>query len=70
MAQHARTVSFAEARAVLEAYGWVLTRVRGSHHIFRHHESGGSMNIPLRRPSILPAYVRKVLVATEGEDRE
>jgi predicted RNA binding protein YcfA (HicA-like mRNA interferase family) len=70
MARHPRTVSFAEARAVLEAYGWQLDRVRGSHHIFRHPESGGSLNVPLRRPSILPAYVRKVLSVTEGDDRE
>jgi hypothetical protein len=29
-------LSFAEFRSVLEAYGWRLERVRGSHHVYRH----------------------------------
>lgn len=29
-------LAFAEFQRVLEAYGWRLERVRGSHHIYRH----------------------------------
>jgi predicted RNA binding protein YcfA (HicA-like mRNA interferase family) len=64
MAQHPNAVSFAEARAVLEAFGWDLDRVRGSHHIFGR--GAERINIPLRRPHIRPTYVRDVLAATAG----
>jgi predicted RNA binding protein YcfA (HicA-like mRNA interferase family) len=29
-------LTFVEFQRVLEAYGWRLERVRGSHHIYRH----------------------------------
>jgi predicted RNA binding protein YcfA (HicA-like mRNA interferase family) len=71
MAQHPNAVAFAEARAVLEAFGWELDRVRGSHHIFRRGSE--RINIPLRRPHIRRAYVRDVLDATasggSGDDQ-
>jgi predicted RNA binding protein YcfA (HicA-like mRNA interferase family) len=70
MAQHPRTVSFAEARAVLEAFDWELRRVNGSHYIFRHPDRAVRLVIPLRRPSILPTYVRDILAATGGADDE
>ena len=66
MAQHPKAVSLDEARRVLEAYGWSLLRVTGSHHIFR--ASGRNLSIPRRRPHILPTYVKDILQATEGKD--
>jgi len=73
MAQHPRAVSFNEARRVLEAWGWQLDRVRGSHH--RFSRDGSHLTIPLRRPHILPVYVQQVLAVTvtieqpeEGEE--
>jgi len=66
MAQHPNSVSFDEARRVLEAYGWPLARVTGSHHIF---EIGGAiLSIPRRRPHIKPVYVKQILQLTEGQD--
>src|SRR5947209_1797829 len=57
---------FDEVRRLLEAYGFELTRVRGSHHIF---EAGGVTVIaPLRRPHVLPVYVKRVLQLTEEYD--
>jgi predicted RNA binding protein YcfA (HicA-like mRNA interferase family) len=71
MAQHPNAVSLAEARRVLEAFGWTLDRVRGSHHIFARGSE--RINIPLRRPHIRPTYVRDVLDATasggSGDDK-
>ena len=29
-------LTFAEFRLLLEAYGWTLDRVGGSHHVYRH----------------------------------
>ncbi len=37
--------SFALIR-LLEADGWVLDRVRGSHHVFRHPDKAGIVVVP------------------------
>lgn len=66
MAQHPNSVTMAEAIRVLKAYGWVLTRISGSHH--RFSRGGSHMTVPLKRPNLLPIYVRHILAATEGED--
>lgn len=68
MAEHPRTVTFVEARRVLEAYGWTLDRIHGSHH--RFSRAGAHLTVPLRRPCILPVYVRQILAATSGGDDE
>jgi predicted RNA binding protein YcfA (HicA-like mRNA interferase family) len=62
MAQHPNSVSFSEARRVLEAFDWALVRTRGSHHYFR--KGASILIIPLRRPTILSPYVRQILNAT------
>jgi predicted RNA binding protein YcfA (HicA-like mRNA interferase family) len=66
MAQHPRAVALAEARRVLEAYGWTLHRVSGSHHVFVCGTR--TLSVPYRRPHILAVYVREILKATEGQD--
>lgn len=65
MADHPRSVTFAEARAVLEAFGWAETRVRGSH--VRFTRGSSSLIVPIRRPTILPIYVALILDATREE---
>ena len=66
MAQYPNAVSLDEARRVLEAYGWTLARVTGSHHIFAGADA--ILSIPRRRPHIKPPYVKQILLATEGQD--
>ena len=66
MAQRPKSVSFDEARRVPEAYGSVLDRVHGSHHMFA--QGSRTLSIPLRRPHIKPAYVKQILQLTEGQD--
>ena len=68
MAEHPNSVSFNEAGRVLEAFDWWLHHVKGSDHTFRR--GSGRIVIPLRRPCILPAYVRQILAATAGDDDE
>ena len=65
MAQHPKAVSFSEAGRVLEAFGWSLDHVAGSHHIFARGSS--TLSIPLRRPHILPIYVRQILDVTNED---
>ena len=68
LAQRPNAVRFEDLAGLLEAYGWELARVRGSHHVFRR--GGERLTVPHRRPTVLPVYVRMVLKATaeEGDD--
>jgi predicted RNA binding protein YcfA (HicA-like mRNA interferase family) len=66
MAQHPNAVRFEDVRQLLEAYGWMLDRVRGSHHIFARGRE--TLVVPHRRPHVLPVYVRRVLAATREAD--
>jgi predicted RNA binding protein YcfA (HicA-like mRNA interferase family) len=66
VAQHRKSVSFDELRHLLEAYGWELDRVRGSHHVFKCGSQ--TLTVPHRRPHVLPVYVREVLALTAGLD--
>jgi predicted RNA binding protein YcfA (HicA-like mRNA interferase family) len=46
----------------LEAAGWVLNRVRGSHHVFRHPARPGSVVVPHPKKDLgtgLLAAIRK-----------
>lgn len=68
VAQHPNAVRFEDLRHLLEAYGWTLDRVRGSHYIFTR--DGETLTVPHRRPHVLAVYVKKVLSLTEGEDQD
>lgn len=61
-------VRFSEARRLLEANGWTLARVTGSHHIFVR--GGERFTLPFRRPHILPIYVRQILTRTQESEDE
>jgi predicted RNA binding protein YcfA (HicA-like mRNA interferase family) len=46
----------------LKSAGWVLDRVRGSHHVFTHPEKGGHVTVPHPKQSLgkgLIAAIRK-----------
>jgi len=45
----------------LEAAGWVLSRMKGSHHIFRHPDKGGHVSVPHPRKDLGVGLVRKIL---------
>lgn len=44
---------------MLEAKGYVLERVRGSHHYFKK-AGGGSFAVPVHQGKVKPVYVRKI----------
>lgn len=52
-------VKFSEIRKMLEAKGYCLTRVNGSHHIFTKPEAR-SVPIPVHEGKVKQAYVRMV----------
>jgi predicted RNA binding protein YcfA (HicA-like mRNA interferase family) len=46
----------------LQADGWTLDRIRGSHHVFRHPERGGHVTVPHPKKDLgrgLVAAIRK-----------
>jgi predicted RNA binding protein YcfA (HicA-like mRNA interferase family) len=65
LAARPRGVRFEELRALLEAYGWAVVRIRGSHHVFAR--AGQTLAVPLRRPHVLATYVREALRLTEED---
>jgi predicted RNA binding protein YcfA (HicA-like mRNA interferase family) len=46
---------------LLEADGWELRTVRGSHHIFRHPTKPGHISVPHPKQDLGPGLVHKLL---------
>ena len=47
----------------LEAAGWELVRIRGSHHVFRHAGRHGTVVVPHPRKDLGPGLVRAIRAA-------
>jgi predicted RNA binding protein YcfA (HicA-like mRNA interferase family) len=60
-------VRFAEVRRLVERAGWVLVRIRGSHHVFKRPK-GMIYVIPVHHGMVKYAYVREIkrLIEEEG----
>jgi hypothetical protein len=56
---------FAEARALAEAFGFLLSRVSGSHHIFAHREVRELLNLQNVRGRAKPYQIRQLLQLVE-----
>ncbi|WP_397422397.1 type II toxin-antitoxin system HicA family toxin [Phenylobacterium sp.] len=57
-----RTVNSRDLVRELRAAGWVLDRVRGSHHVYRHPERAGHVVVPHPKKDLgvgLVAAIRK-----------
>lgn len=52
-------VRFSEIEKLLEAKGYRLTRISGSHHVFTK-AGARSVPIPVHKGKVKPAYVRMV----------
>ena len=68
-----KAVSFRDIQALLAAFGFVLKRSRGSHHVFSGMVGGRRTRIviPYRQPHIKAAYVKEALdVIDEIKDNE
>ena len=66
LGQRPNGVRFDDLREMLEAYGWRVVRVSGSHHVFQR--SGDTFSVPFHRPHVRATYVRQAMALTEGED--
>lgn len=56
---------FSEARALAEAFGFRLTRINGSHHIFVHSNVRELLNLQEVRGRAKPYQVRQLLQLVE-----
>jgi predicted RNA binding protein YcfA (HicA-like mRNA interferase family) len=55
-----RNIRFADFVSLLEALGFVLSRVNGSHHIFRHPQVTEPVNVQEVRGQVKPYQTRQV----------
>ncbi len=65
---HLHNVRFHDVRAILEAVGFELVRVRGSHHIFRHTMVGEVLSLQNVAGNAKPYQIRQVLRTMERHD--
>lgn len=55
---------FSEVRALLEAAGYALARINGSHHIFTR-PNAPLISIPVHHGKVKPFYVRQIKKLTD-----
>jgi len=60
-----RNVSFSDMRRLVESFGFVLSRVRGSHHIFIHPHVPELVNLQDVRGQAKPYQIRQFLRLVE-----
>lgn len=60
-----KNIQFDELVALVEAFGFTLSRVNGSHHIFSHPDIPEIVNIQNRKGKAVPYQVRQLLVLIE-----
>ena len=59
-----RNVSYRELRSLLESYGFVLTRSRGSHRVFGYPRSPIKLTV-VESDEVRPVYVRTAIEKIE-----
>jgi predicted RNA binding protein YcfA (HicA-like mRNA interferase family) len=60
-----KNVQFGEMVALVEAFGFRLSRVNGSHHIFDHPEIPDLVNLQNKKGQAKPYQVRQFLALVE-----
>jgi predicted RNA binding protein YcfA (HicA-like mRNA interferase family) len=63
-----QNVSFGDCRRLVEALGFELDRIRGSHHIFRHRATGARLNLQPMGAHAKPYQLRQLLSLIERYD--
>ena len=60
-----KNVQFTEMVTLIEAFGFSIARISGSHHIFKHPDLPGIVNIQNKKGQITPYQVRQFLSLVE-----
>ncbi|MBN3806690.1 type II toxin-antitoxin system HicA family toxin [Paraburkholderia sp. Ac-20336] len=51
----------AEVVKLIQAHGWQLVRITGSHHHFRHAEKSGLVTVPHPKKDLPPGTLNSIL---------
>lgn len=54
-------IKSADLIKVLVSHGWVLNRVRGSHHVYVHPERGGHITVPHPKKDLGLGLIKSIL---------
>jgi predicted RNA binding protein YcfA (HicA-like mRNA interferase family) len=65
-----KNVHFADMISLVEAFGFRLSRVKGSHHIFEHPQIPELVNLQEKNGKAKPYQVRQFLQLVEQYDLE
>lgn len=60
-----KNIQFNEMVTLIEAFGFSLSRINGSHHIFKHPEVPEIINIQNKKGKVTPYQVRQFLSLIE-----
>ncbi|WP_414530812.1 type II toxin-antitoxin system HicA family toxin [Nodularia chucula] len=60
-----KNIHFNELVALVEAFGFTLSRVNGSHHIFTHPDIPELVNLQNRNGKSVPYQVRQLMILVE-----
>jgi len=60
-----KNIKFDELVLLINAFGFRLDRVSGSHHIFKHSDVTGIVNIQNRNGKVPPYQIRQFLALVE-----
>lgn len=60
-----KNVKFSELITVVQAFGFTLARVRGSHHIFDHPDIPGLLNLQEYKGEAKPYQIEQFLALVE-----
>lgn len=60
-----KNIQFDELVVLIEAFGFKLSRINGSHHIFTHPELPELVNIQNKKGQVPPYQVRQFLALVE-----
>lgn len=55
-----RIMKSADLIRQLKSAGWILNRVRGSHHVFKHSERSGHIVVPHPKKDLGPGLVAAI----------
>lgn len=60
-----KNIQFDELVTLVEAFGFSLSRINGSHHIFTHPDISELVNLQNRQGKAIPYQVRQFLILIE-----
>lgn len=62
-------ISFRDIRSLLQSHGWVLERIKGSHHVFTK-QGEWPISIPVHRGRVKQVYVREIKKKLEKDQQQ